>query len=68
MSSDSQVPAFLKANEAYVAQFHKGNLALPPARKVTIITCMDARIDPARVLGLEEGDVSVLSTAARDLS
>jgi carbonic anhydrase len=59
MSSASQVPAFLKANEDYVAQFNKGNLALPPARKVAVVTCMDARMDPAKILGLEEGDVSV---------
>jgi carbonic anhydrase len=59
MSSTSQVPAFLKANEAYVAQFDKGDLALPPARKVAIVICMDARIDPAKILGLEVGDVSV---------
>jgi carbonic anhydrase len=59
MSFTSQVPAFLKANEVYVSQFNKGHLALPPARKVTIVTCMDARIDPAKILGLEEGDASV---------
>ncbi len=59
MSSTSQVPAFLKANEAYVAQFDKGILAIPTARKVAIVTCMDARIDPAKILGLEIGDVSL---------
>ncbi len=59
MSSTSQVPAFLKANEAYVAQFDKGTLPIPTARKVTIVTCMDARIDPAKILGLEIGDVSL---------
>ncbi len=59
MSSTSQVPAFLKANEAYAAQFDKGTLTIPTARKVTIVTCMDARIDPAKILGLEIGDVSL---------
>ena len=58
MSSASEVPTFLKANEAYVASFKKGDLALAPARKVAIVTCMDARMDPAKILGLEEGDVS----------
>jgi carbonic anhydrase len=58
MSSTSQVSAFLKANEAYVAQFDKSDLAIPPARKAAIVTCMDARIDPAKILGLEVGDVS----------
>jgi carbonic anhydrase len=59
MSSTSQVPAFLKANETYVTQFDKGGLPMPPARKVAIVTCMDARIDPAKILGLEIGDVRV---------
>lgn len=58
MSSNSQVPAILKANEIYVAQFDKGELALPPARKVAIVTCMDACMDPVKILGLEIGDVS----------
>jgi carbonic anhydrase len=59
MSSTSQVPAFVKANETYVSQFNKGDLPMPPARKVTIVTCMDARIDPAKILGLEIGDVRI---------
>jgi carbonic anhydrase len=59
MSSTAQVPAILKANEAYVAQFNKSDLVMPPARKVAIVTCMDARIDPAKILGLEIGDVSL---------
>ncbi|CAF1117695.1 unnamed protein product [Rotaria sordida] len=63
MSFTSQVPAFLKANEAYVAQFDKGHLALPPTRKVAIVTCMDARIDPAKILGLQEGDSHVIRNA-----
>ncbi len=58
MSSNSQVSAILKANEVYVGQFDKGDLPLPPARKVAIVTCMDARMDPAKILGLEIGDVS----------
>jgi carbonic anhydrase len=54
---------FLKANDEYAARFHKGELALPPARKVAIVVCMDARIDPARALGLEEGDAHVIRNA-----
>src|SRR5438552_11070669 len=54
---------FLKANEAYAAGFQKGNLAMPPARRVAVLTCMDARIDPARALGLEEGDAHVIRNA-----
>jgi len=54
---------FLKANEAYVEDFQKGNLPMPPARHVAVLTCMDARIDPARALGLEEGDAHVIRNA-----
>ena len=57
------VQEFLKANEAYAANFHKGDLPLPPARKVVILACMDARLDPARALGLEEGDAHVIRNA-----
>ncbi len=57
------VQEFLKANEAYAASFQKGNLPMPPARHVAVLTCMDARIDPARILGLEEGDAHVIRNA-----
>ncbi|WP_376795607.1 beta-class carbonic anhydrase [Thermogemmatispora sp.] len=53
----------LAANERYAATFQKGGLALPPAKKLAIVTCMDARIDPARILGLEEGDAHVIRNA-----
>lgn len=54
---------FLSANETYASRFSKGELPLPPARKVAVIVCMDARIDPARALGLEEGDAHVIRNA-----
>src|SRR6478672_3570632 len=54
---------FVAANEQYAAEFSKGDLAMPPARKVAVLTCMDARIDPARALGLEEGDAHVIRNA-----
>lgn len=57
------VQEFLKANEAYAADFKKGNLPMPPARHVAVLTCMDARIVPARMLGLEEGDAHVIRNA-----
>ena len=57
------VDEFLKANEGYASTFHKGDLAMPPARHVAVLTCMDARIDPARALGLEEGDAHVIRNA-----
>lgn len=54
---------FEQANDSYVAQFTKGDLPLPPSRKVLVLACMDARLDPARVLGLEEGDAHVVRNA-----
>jgi carbonic anhydrase len=51
------------ANRAYAAGFDKGSLPLPPARRVAIVTCMDARIDPAKALGLAEGDAHVIRNA-----
>src|ERR1700732_886362 len=57
------VQEFLEANEAYAKTFQKGNLPMPPARHVAVLTCMDARIDPARLLGLEEGDAHVIRNA-----
>jgi carbonic anhydrase len=54
---------FLEANTRYAAQFSKGQLPMPPARKVAVLACMDARLDPARALGLEEGDAHVIRNA-----
>jgi carbonic anhydrase len=54
---------FLKNNERYAAGFGKGELAMPRATHVAIIACMDARLDPARALGLEEGDAHVIRNA-----
>lgn len=54
----------LSANGRYAASFgEKGKLALPPARGFAILTCMDARIDPAKAAGLEEGDAHVIRNA-----
>jgi len=54
----------LAANAEYVATFgEKGKLALPPARGFAILTCMDARIDPAKLAGLAEGDAHVIRNA-----
>lgn len=59
----SQIPSFLKANETYAASFEKGDLPMPPGRGVAVVACMDARLDPARILGLEEGDAHVIRNA-----
>ena len=54
----------LNANAAYVKSFgEKGNLALPPARQFAVLTCMDARLDPAKYAGLSEGDAHVIRNA-----
>ena len=54
----------LRANQQYVQSFgDKGKLALPPARGFAILTCMDARIDPAKLAGLAEGDAHVIRNA-----
>jgi len=54
----------LKANAAYAADFgDKANLPMPPGRHFAILTCMDARIDPAKLAGLSEGDAHVIRNA-----
>ena len=54
----------LAANQNYAAHFgEKGKLALPPARRFAILTCMDARLDPAKFAGLSEGDAHVIRNA-----
>ncbi len=54
----------LASNLAYAADFaEKGKLALPPARGFAILTCMDARLDPAKYAGLAEGDAHVIRNA-----
>ncbi len=54
----------LAANERYAADFgSKAGLALPPARGFAILTCMDARLDPAKYAGLSEGDAHVIRNA-----
>ncbi|MFT6898163.1 MAG: carbonic anhydrase [Paraglaciecola sp.] len=52
------------ANELYAADFgDKGDLSMPPARRFAILTCMDARLDPAKFAGLGEGDAHVIRNA-----
>lgn len=54
----------LAANAAYAGSFGaKADLALPPARHFAILTCMDARLDPAKYAGLSEGDAHVIRNA-----
>jgi carbonic anhydrase len=53
----------LRNAEAYAARFDKGDLSLPPARKVAVVACMDARLNPYGLLGLSEGDAHVIRNA-----
>ncbi len=58
------VEQVLGANQKYSAEFgEKGKLAIPPARHFGILTCMDARLDPAKYAGLAEGDAHVVRNA-----
>jgi carbonic anhydrase len=53
----------LRNNEAYADTFDKGHLAMPPTKKVAVVACMDARLQPNRILGLEEGEAHVIRNA-----
>jgi carbonic anhydrase len=54
----------LAANKDFVANFgDRGSLAIPPARQFAVLTCMDARLDPAKYAGLAEGDAHVIRNA-----
>ncbi|KAH6916828.1 carbonic anhydrase [Coprinopsis sp. MPI-PUGE-AT-0042] len=60
---------FVPNNALYAESFDKGHLSLPPARKLIVVTCMDARLEPASQLGLKLGDAHVIRNAggsARD--
>jgi carbonic anhydrase len=50
-------------SEAYAASFDKGDLPLPPGKKVAVVACMDARLNPYGILGLSEGDAHVIRNA-----
>jgi carbonic anhydrase len=59
----SAIDEFLQNNEAFAEGFDKGELPLPPARKVAIVACMDARLNPYPILGLSLGDAHVIRNA-----
>ncbi len=59
----SATDELLRNAEAYAEGFDKGDLPIPPARKVAIVACMDARLNPHALLGLQEGDAHVISNA-----
>jgi carbonic anhydrase len=59
----STTDELLANNEAYAASFDKADLPLPPAKKLAVVACMDARLNPYGVLGLQEGDAHVIRNA-----
>ncbi|HSM31185.1 MAG TPA: carbonic anhydrase [Woeseiaceae bacterium] len=59
----SATEEFLAANRNYAETFDKGDKAMPPAKRVAVVACMDARIETGRLLGLEEGDAHVIRNA-----
>ena len=60
MSANHEI---LSANERYARGFVHGDLESRPGRRFAVVTCMDARLDPAKFLGLEEGDAHVIRNA-----
>ena len=59
----STTDELLRNAEAYAASFDKGDLPLPPARKLAVLACMDARLNPYALLGLQEGDAHMIRNA-----
>ena len=59
----SLIDELLANNERYAAAFDKAELPIPPAKKLAVVACMDARLIPTRILGLEEGDAHVIRNA-----
>ncbi|MDA4136925.1 MAG: carbonic anhydrase [Thaumarchaeota archaeon] len=59
----TQTDQLLKNNAAHAKSFKKGNLALPPSKKLAVLACMDARLDVHKILGLEEGEAHVIRNA-----
>src|SRR5882762_6229926 len=53
----------LRNNEVYSSAFDKGQLPLPPAKKLAVVACMDARLHVSKILGLNEGDAHVIRNA-----
>jgi len=61
--SSDNLAALLEANKSYADTFDLSHLPSPPARHFAILTCMDARMDPAKIAGLSEGDAHVIRNA-----
>jgi carbonic anhydrase len=59
----STTDALLRNNEKHASAFQKGHLPLPPAKRLAVVACMDARLDVHKILGLDEGDAHVFRNA-----
>jgi carbonic anhydrase len=59
----SATDELLENNRAYAERFDKADLPIPPARKLAVVTCMDARLSPYVMLGLEEGEAHIIRNA-----
>ncbi len=57
------IDIYLGNNAKYAVEFSKGSLPMPPARKIAIVACMDARLETGALLGLEEGEAHVIRNA-----
>lgn len=57
------IDELLKNNQRYAENFTKAGIPLPPAKKIAVVACMDARLDMGKLLGLEEGDAHVIRNA-----
>ncbi len=59
----SVIDELLRNNEEYAETFDKGDLPIPPGKRIAVVTCMDARLSPYVMLGLKEGDAHVIRNA-----
>jgi len=59
----SRTDELVEANARYAERFEKSDLPIPPAKRAAVVTCMDARLETGRMLGLEEGDAHVIRNA-----
>ena len=59
----STTDELLRNAESYAASFDQGDLPIPPARKLAVLACMDARLNPYALLGLREGDAHIIRNA-----
>lgn len=59
----SAIDELLRNNEEYASTFDKGDLPIPPGKRIAVVTCMDARLSPYVMLGLNEGEAHIIRNA-----